>query len=39
MLKAGPVIWLDCADKQPNVGTGGTAQYAYCNGLCFFTIH
>jgi len=23
----GPLIWLDCADKQPNVGSGGLLQW------------
>lgn len=23
----GPMIWLDCADKQPNVGSGGLVQW------------
>uniref|UniRef100_A0A7S3D2A4 Peptidase M20 dimerisation domain-containing protein n=1 Tax=Palpitomonas bilix TaxID=652834 RepID=A0A7S3D2A4_9EUKA len=27
-LRRGPVIWLDCADKQPNIGSGGTVQWA-----------
>jgi len=27
-LVHGPVIWLDCADKQPNVGSGGMVQWA-----------
>lgn len=26
-LRKGPVIWLDCADKQPNIGSGGTVQW------------
>ncbi len=21
-MKNGPLIWLDCADKQPNIGSG-----------------
>ena len=24
----GPLIWLDCADKQPNVGSGGLIQWS-----------
>lgn len=27
MMKGGPVYWVDCADKQPNVGSGGLAQW------------
>merc|ERR1712137_221399 len=27
-LKSGPLIWLDCADKQPNVGSGGVVQWS-----------
>lgn len=23
----GPLIWLDCADKQPNIGSGGLVQW------------
>lgn len=26
-LVHGPMIWLDCADKQPNVGSGGMVQW------------
>eukprot|EP00128_Syssomonas_multiformis_P010446 Colp12_sorted_trinity150504_noHs@5700 len=26
-LKNGPVIWLDCADKQPNIGSGGVVGW------------
>lgn len=26
-LKDGPVIWLDCADKQPNIGSGGVVGW------------
>jgi acetylornithine deacetylase len=28
MIAKGPVIWLDCADKQPNIGSGGLAQWS-----------
>ena len=24
----GPLIWLDCADKQPNIGSGGLVQWS-----------
>ena len=27
-LVNGPLIWLDCADKQPNVGSGGVVQWS-----------
>ena len=23
----GPVVWLDCADMQPNIGSGGMVQW------------
>jgi len=26
-LAFGPLFWLDCADKQPNIGTGGVVQW------------
>jgi len=26
-LKHGPVVWLDCADKQPNIGSGGVVAW------------
>jgi acetylornithine deacetylase len=28
MMINGPVIWLDSADKQPNIGSGGLAQWS-----------
>eukprot|EP01006_Ploeotia_vitrea_P027070 TRINITY_DN59949_c0_g1_i2.p2 TRINITY_DN59949_c0_g1~~TRINITY_DN59949_c0_g1_i2.p2 ORF type:complete len:273 (-),score=178.32 TRINITY_DN59949_c0_g1_i2:49-867(-) len=27
-IKNGPVYWLDCADKMPNIGTGGCVQWS-----------
>ena len=27
-LKGGPLIWLDCADCQPNIGSGGVVQWS-----------
>lgn len=27
IVRNGPVVWLDCADMQPNVGSGGLAQW------------
>jgi len=26
-MKNGPLIWLDCADAQPNIGSGGLCQW------------
>lgn len=26
-MKGGPVYWVDCADKQPNVGSGGMSAW------------
>eukprot|EP01094_Clydonella_sp_ATCC50884_P000867 TRINITY_DN10648_c0_g1_i1.p1 TRINITY_DN10648_c0_g1~~TRINITY_DN10648_c0_g1_i1.p1 ORF type:complete len:453 (-),score=150.12 TRINITY_DN10648_c0_g1_i1:72-1430(-) len=26
-LKGGPLVWLDCADGQPNIGSGGVVQW------------